>query len=80
MDQNLANALDDLLRERGPGKTICPSEIARRIDPSNWKSQMAAVHDIVTERALTGDISVLQKGEVVDPKKRRGVYRIQRKV
>ncbi|MEM1397050.1 MAG: DUF3253 domain-containing protein, partial [Pseudomonadota bacterium] len=53
--QDAKDAIMTLVTERGPLKTICPSEAARRLDPIEWRSHMdlirTAAADLVAERA-----------------------------
>jgi hypothetical protein len=72
----IARAVTALLRERGAGKTICPSEIARRLAPEGWRSQMKAVREAVERMVDDGVVVVMQRGEVVEPRKARGPIRV----
>jgi len=76
MRDALETALDDLLCERGPQKTICPSEVARRAYPETWRSHMAQVHALAEDKAKAGHIRLLKNGQPIEPESRRGVYRI----
>lgn len=57
----------DLARERGPDKTICPSDAARAVDPQNWRNLMDDARDIARDLARSGEVEITQKGEVLDP-------------
>lgn len=63
----LERAVLDLLAERDPGKTICPSEAARRVDPDAWREQMEPARDAARRLADEGRIEILQRGETVHP-------------
>jgi hypothetical protein len=68
-----------LLAERGPGKTICPSEAARALGgphPDKWGRLMQPVRRVATRLAHRGELSILRKGRVVDPDGFKGVYRL----
>lgn len=43
----MQNAILALMRERGSGKTCCPSEVARMVATpgENWRCKMADVHE-----------------------------------
>ncbi|KAF2854027.1 hypothetical protein T440DRAFT_496239 [Plenodomus tracheiphilus IPT5] len=64
---------DRLLSTRDYPKTICPSEVARALSPSElstlnaseWRSTMDQVRSVVWEKREAGEVEVLQKGEVV---------------
>lgn len=67
MNQRLRAAILDLARERGPAKTICPSDAARRVGGDGWRDLMDEARDIARDLARSGDVEILQKGDVVDP-------------
>jgi Protein of unknown function (DUF3253) len=71
----LRATLLDLLAQRGPGKTICPSEVARALSPHDWRELMPAVRAMGVELVAEGQIVVRQKGQVVDPKIAQGPIR-----
>ena len=58
-------AIRALLRERGPGKTICPSEAARKMAGPNgeWRSRMSDVHQAAARLSDAGDVALSWKGE-----------------
>lgn len=64
------------LQSRGPGKTVCPSEIARALagDGSDWRGRMAEVHGAVDALLADGAIALSWKGEWLAV--RDGPYRI----
>jgi hypothetical protein len=68
-----------LVEERGPGKTICPSEAARAIagdKPDEWSRLMGPVRQVAVRLMKQGRIVIRRKGKTVDPDDFRGVYRI----
>ena len=68
-----------LTAARGPDKSICPSEVARALDP-NWQPRMKQVRAAAVELARAGQIDVLRKGKPVsDLDNLRGVIRLRRK-
>lgn len=78
----IASAILKLCRERGPDKTICPSDAARAVfsDEAEWRTAMDIVRDIGAQLHACGEIDVLQRGDLVDPRTARGPirYRISR--
>jgi Protein of unknown function (DUF3253) len=72
---DLRTTLLGLLNQRGPGKTICPSEVARALSPEDWRELMPTVREIGVELAAEGQIVVRQRGQVVNPKTARGPIR-----
>jgi hypothetical protein len=68
-----------LVEERGPGKTICPSEVARDLGgphPDGWAPLMQPVRRVAVRLMKQGRVAILRKGRPVDPDDFRGVYRL----
>ena len=68
-----------LAAERGPGRTICPSEAARALGgehPDGWGPLMQPIRRIAVRLMKEGRIVILRKGRPVDPDDFRGVYRL----
>jgi hypothetical protein len=61
-----------LLSERSVAKTICPSEVARRLAPSQngddslWRALMPRVREVAFELAAAGLLEVTQGGMAQD--------------
>jgi hypothetical protein len=59
--------------QRGSQKTICPSEVARKLWPGNWRPHMEAVRKAAFNLRKEGKVRILQIGvdvndhEVVGP-------------
>jgi len=71
-------AILDLLAQRDPGKTICPSEAARAVGGDDWRDLMQPARDAARELVGLGEVEVTQRGEVVDVTTARGPVRIRR--
>ena len=79
-EQRLRDAILVLVRERGPSKTICPSDAARAVGGERWRDLMDDARDIARKLAREGEVEISQKGEVVDPDATwRGPIRIRAK-
>ncbi|GJD36227.1 DUF3253 domain-containing protein [Methylobacterium aerolatum] len=82
MNANPAEIEETMLRlvaERGAGKTICPSEVARALGgahPDGWGPLMQPVRRVAVRLAHEGRVAILRKGRPVDPDDFRGVYRL----
>lgn len=63
------------VRQRGPEKTICPSEVARAVGGETWRDLMETVRAIGADLADEGQIDVVQKGRVVDSRTAKGPIR-----
>jgi hypothetical protein len=65
-----------LTTQRGPTKSICPSEVARALRP-NWQSLLTEVRRVACRLAAAGQIDVLRKGQPVEPAGVKGVIRLR---
>ncbi|WP_333671303.1 DUF3253 domain-containing protein [Elioraea tepidiphila] len=68
-----------LCAERGAGKSICPSEVARAIagpDETVWRLLMRPVREAAFRLAREGRLQVLRKGRPIVPEQARGVIRL----
>lgn len=65
-----------LLAARGTGRTICPSEVARRVGGEHWRAAMPAVHAAVDRLVADGRVKLSWKGAALAA--RDGPYRIGR--
>ena len=76
VDAALEESVMRLLKERGRGKTICPSEAARDVFPDDWRGQMEAARMAVRRLIVDGKVVVKQKGKVVDASTAKGAVRV----
>lgn len=60
----------------GPDKSICPSEVARALDPE-WQKLSPAVRRAAIRLAEAGTIDILRKGRRVAPAGVKGVIRLR---
>jgi len=70
---------EEILRQveaRGAGKSICPSEVARALDPEGWRSLLGPVRQAAAVLAREGRVAILRKGKPVPPQEMRGVIRL----
>lgn len=75
----LRNTILEAIAERGPDKTVCPSEIARSIagqDEKKWRLLMKPIRACAVELAGDGLLTVRRKGKIVDPNDFKGIYRL----
>ena len=57
----------DLVRQRGPSSSICPSDAARPVGGEQWRDLMDPARDVARELARAGDVEITQQGSVLDP-------------
>ena len=77
--ETIATTMLRLVEERGAGKTICPSEVARELGgphPDGWGPLMQPVRRVAVRLAHEGRVAILRKGRPVDPDDFRGIYRL----
>jgi hypothetical protein len=67
----------DQLSRRDPGKSICPSEVAKAIQPDGWQRQMGRVRAVAVGLARQGRLVITKKGKPVDPDAFKGVIRLR---
>jgi Protein of unknown function (DUF3253) len=68
-----------LIAERGPGKSIDPTEAARELGgahPDQWGPLMQPIRKAAVALAEAGRLVILRKGKPVDPRAFKGVYRL----
>lgn len=76
MSDPIAERVMAMLAERGPAKTLCPSEVARALagPGGDWRPCMGPVHDAVDGLLRRGAVALSWQGEPLA--KRAGPYRI----
>jgi hypothetical protein len=62
--------------ERGTGKSICPSEVARAMGGEDWHPLMTPVRNAAIALAQEGRLLILRKGKPVAPEGVKGVIRL----
>jgi hypothetical protein len=73
VSERVRAAILDLALQRGRGKSLCPSEVARAL-AADWPPLMAEVRAVAAEMP---EIVVMQKGREVDPLTVRGPIRLR---
>ncbi|MEY4859506.1 MAG: hypothetical protein RLZZ235_1673 [Pseudomonadota bacterium] len=70
-------ALLHLAAERGPEKSLCPTDVARAVSAENWRPLLGAVRKVAADLARQGKIEILRKGKPINPDEMRGVIRLR---
>jgi Protein of unknown function (DUF3253) len=78
VDARLERTIGELLDQRRPEASICPSDAARAVDPDGWRALMPAARAAAGRLVAAGEVEVTQGGEVVDVAIARGPVRIRR--
>lgn len=80
-DEALECAILDLLADRGPGKSICPSEAAKLVGGTehrrDWEALMEPARAVARRLVAAGRIVITQRGRVVNPATAKGPIRLQ---
>lgn len=79
LDGDIERTLLELLGDRDGQASICPSEVARRIAPEDWRELMEPVRRAARRLSVAGRVEITQKGRPVDPDRARGPIRIRRR-
>lgn len=79
VDRALEEGILDLLAQRSPASSICPSEAARRVRPDAWRPLMERARRAARRLVHAEQVEITQGGQVVDPSEFRGPIRVQRK-
>ena len=77
MTSPIEAAITALLAARAPGRSICPSEAARRVDADDWRRLMPQVRAVAIGMARAGRLEITRHGQVADPEAFKGVYRLR---
>ena len=77
VDIALEAALRGLLQARPGHASVCPSEVARAVDPEGWRDLMGPARAAARRLTAAGEVEITQSGRVVDPSTARGPIRIR---
>lgn len=66
-DERIAEIMLGLLHARALRATICPSEVARALEPARWRPLMTQVRDVAATLAAAGEVQLRQRGQIVAP-------------
>ncbi|MFC3694228.1 DUF3253 domain-containing protein [Chenggangzhangella methanolivorans] len=80
MSETIEDLVLRLAKERGEGKTICPTEAAKAAagqrGEDDWQARLPGVKAAAVRLARRGSVSIYRKGKPVDPEDFKGIYRI----
>lgn len=66
-DDEIAEVMFTLLRSRAEHATICPSEVARALEPVHWRPLMPRIRAAAKTLAGAGRVELRQRGKVIAP-------------
>jgi len=61
----------------GAGKSVSPNDVAKSLDPENWRRCLKPVKRRAQHLAREGQVQILRKGKPVDPDLMKGVVRLR---
>jgi len=74
----IQHTIRKLLNRRQVGASICPSDAARAIYPSDeWLGQMPVIREVAALMVAAGELEITQKGEIVAAHEVRGPIRLR---
>ncbi|MFM2398421.1 MAG: hypothetical protein RL341_578 [Pseudomonadota bacterium] len=78
-DERIAQMMFALLSKRQPQASICPSDVARALAPTDaaWRALVPHVRTVAAQLVRAGTLEVTQRGEPVDPAAARGPIRLR---
>ncbi|MFF7213750.1 DUF3253 domain-containing protein [Streptomyces sp. NPDC008238] len=79
--RRLERAILELLDDRAPTASICPSDAARAAyegDDNGWRELMEAARRAARRLVAAGEVEITQGGRPVEPDDARGPIRIRR--
>ena len=77
-EKEISRVIENLLAVRGTGKSICPSEAARKLATDDeWRMLMEPVREVARYLARQGVVEFTQRGKVVDPDNHKGPVRLR---
>lgn len=79
-DETLLGAMHDLLEACGAGKSICPSEVPRKLlgEQGAWRTHLKRTRSLAGQLIDSHQVVVLKKGKPVEASGMKGVLRLAR--
>ncbi len=77
MSDPIETAIFEKLDKRDVGKSICPSEVAKDLQPEQWQRMMPKVRATALGLMRQGRLTITKKGKAVDPDQFKGVIRLR---
>lgn len=77
MGGSVEEAIFSVLERLGPGKSACPTDVARLVDPEDFRRALPKVRSAAVGLARQGRLTITRKGRPVDPDAFKGVWRMK---
>lgn len=78
-DDTLERSILSVLATRARDATVCPSEVARAVQPDDWRPLMEPVRAAARRLVAKGLVDITQQGRVVDASTAKGPIRLRRR-
>ena len=78
LDHSIEQTIVGLLKKRRPESSLCPSEVARAIEPDDWRPLMPRVRAVAARLGAEERIRATQGARDVDALAARGPIRLRR--
>ena len=75
--KDISTTILSVATQRGPEKSTCPSEIARKLFPDDWRNHMKNVRNVAIDLHNQGKVMITQKGIAIDVNHIKGPVRIK---
>ena len=75
--EGITTVMLKIAAERGPEKSLCPTDVARAVSAEDWRPLLGAVRKVAADLARQGKIEILRKGKPINPDEMRGVIRLR---
>jgi hypothetical protein len=64
-DDAIAERILSLVKQRGPNKSLCPSEVARSLSTTDWRPLMPEIRRIAQQLTQKQQLKILQRGQPI---------------
>jgi hypothetical protein len=76
-DEEVRETILNMCREAGLHGVVKPETVARVILPDHWQTLLKRVRLMSKQLAVAGLLTILRKGEPVEPKEAKGIIHLQ---
>ncbi len=76
-EQSIEATILEMLAAKPRNASMCPSDVARLVQPDDWRPLMEPVRQAARRLVAAGAVEITQGGRLVDPSTARGPIRIR---
>ena len=77
MSDPIETAIFEKLSGRDVGRSIEPAEVAKALEPEQWRRMLPKVRAVALGLMRQGRLTITKKGKPIDPNAFRGVIRLR---